>query len=287
MQALKKLWDFFNSLRESWEKGKSTALFIFAMLSDNIVKLFLDSVCRLPLPEGNCSEISVLITKSFVLFVAVLFVTIREYCRNSIIIEGDNYLIQVEYGNILEEKGCKRVIGFDECYTDHVGNEPGDINPDSLCGQYLKQAGSLDIKQLIERSCINPCESGSRYMGKKRFESGSIVLNGNDLLLAFAQLNEKGAGEFPSRKEYTRCLEKLWEEIDVYYGQQDVCIPALGAGVTRIGTAERNSLSQQEAVNMIIGSYKLSGHKIKKPYKLRIICRKTDDFSLHRIDSRI
>ncbi len=78
------------------------------MSSDNIVKLFLDGVCRLPLPEGNCSEISVLITKSFVLFVAVLFVTIREYCRNSIIIEGDNYLIQVEYGNILEEKGITK-----------------------------------------------------------------------------------------------------------------------------------------------------------------------------------
>ena len=83
------------------------------------------------------------------------------------------------------------------------------------------------------------------------------------------------------------CLSILWEEIDKYYGQQDVCIPILGAGLTRFDGGSGASIPQQELLDMIIWSYKLSSHKIKAPYKLRIICRRSEDFSLDKIDSQI
>ena len=72
----------------------------------------------------------------------------------------------------------------------------------------------------------------------------------------------------------------MWKEIDKYYGQKDVCIPILGSGVTRINGI---SLTQQELLDLIIYSYKLSPYKIKVPYKLYIICKKKDNFSLNKI----
>ena len=42
-------------------------------------------------------------------------------------------------------------------------------------------------------------------------------------------------------------------------------------------------LNTQYLLDMIIASYKLSAHKIKLPYKLHIVCRKEDDFSLNKI----
>lgn len=42
-------------------------------------------------------------------------------------------------------------------------------------------------------------------------------------------------------------------------------------------------LTQQELLDLIILSYKLSNNKIKLPNKLIIVCRKNDDFSLNNI----
>ena len=98
--------------------------------------------------------------------------------------------------------------------------------------------------------------------------------------MAFAQLDEEGKGKFFSHEEFLNCLSVLWKEIDKYYGQKDVCIPVLGSGITRMNDS---SLTQQELLDIIIESYKLSSHKIKSPCKLRIICKKRKDFSLDRI----
>ena len=87
-----------------------------------------------------------------------------------------------------------------------------------------------------------------------------------------------------TRDEYFACLSKLWQEISKYYGQIDVCIPILGSGITRL---DDTSLTQQELLDMMIASYKLSAHKIKAPLKLHIVCRKCDDFSLNRIGNHI
>lgn len=102
--------------------------------------------------------------------------------------------------------------------------------------------------------------------------------------MAFAQLAKDGKGMFRSYDEFLECLSLLWKEIDKYYGQKDVCISVLGSGLTRIGDT---SFTQQELLDIIIESYKLSSHKIKLPYKLHIVCKECDDFSLNNIGENI
>lgn len=244
--------------------------------------------------EGNeflkthIDEINITISKlvAFVGVFAVVMITRLIYMavRNKVVIKGNNYTIQIEYGDLFKKsEDCKRVIGFDECFSTHIGNAPEDINPSSICGQYLSANPDLDINSLIEQSGVKSARTTSKFKKQKRYESGTIIPNGDDLLLAFAKLDEKGLGRFESRDEYLRCLSHLWDELDCHYGQKDVCIPILGAGVTRFESASGSSISQQELLDIIILSYKLSSHKIKKPNKLRIICRKSDDFSINKI----
>ena len=126
---------------------------------------------------------------------------------------------------------------------------------------------------------MKPNKNKSKYKNKECYTSGKLVPNGDDLLLAFAKLDKNGLGQM-TREEYLDALSVLWKEIDKYYGQKDVCIPILGSGVTRINGT---SLTQQELLDMIIYSYKLSDNKIKNPYKLYIICKEKDDFSLNKI----
>ncbi len=199
-------------------------------------------------------------------------------------IKGQNYSIKVEYGNILKKRKCKRVISFDECFTTQVGNATADINPNSICGQYLSLHPNLDVQQLIETAQITPARSKSKYQHKTRYDPGTIVPNGDDLLMAFAKLDERGKGRFFSRDEYIKCLDLLWKELENYYSEKDVCVPILGAGTTSFDGGSGAPISQQDLLNMMIWSYKLSSHKIKAPYKLRIVCKKNSDFSINNID---
>lgn len=205
--------------------------------------------------------------------------------RCKVKIKGDNYSIVIEYGDLLKKKNCKRVINFDECYTTTVGIGPADIKKTSICGQYLEKNSNLNIQQLILNRGAKPCRRKSKYNSKTCYEPGTIVPNGDDLLMAFARLDTNGSGLKFTVEEYLRCLSLLWKEIDSNYCQMDVCIPILGSGITRFENGNSQTIPQQELLNMMISSYRLSPYKIKSPCKLRIVCKRSYDFSLENIDA--
>lgn len=236
----------------------------------------------------NAQDINIVISRlvcfALICLATLLFNWFFLIIRKSITLKGENYTISVEYGDIHKIKKSKRIINFDECFTAKVGNAIADINPTSICGKYLLAHPDLNVQQLIDNAKIAPEQSRSKYQGKIKYRSGTIVPNGDDLLMAFAKLDARGKGRFFSRDEYVECLDYLWKEIEYYYGDKDVCIPILGAGTTVIDGGSGASISQQDLLNMIILSYKLSSHKIKAPYKLRIICKRNKDFSINKIN---
>ena len=221
-----------------------------------------------------------------VVWVLALIVNcIMAILKTTYIIMGKSYCISIEYGDLLKIPNCKKVIPFDECFTTVVGDKPEEVNKNSLCGQYLivHPIKKEEMMSLLKEQDIKSEKSESEWHRQKRYQSGTLVSKNEYLFLAFAKLNEKGLAEM-TREEFLNCLNVLWQEIDTYYGQQDVCMPILGSGVTRM---RDETLTQQELLDIIIASYKLSPYKIKLPYKLRIICRDKSKFSLHRIGDYI
>lgn len=238
--------------------------------------------CKLLL---NYSEEENIVLTRVLAFIAMLVLSIiinalYLFCRRSIRIKGNNYSIQIKYGDLLKMSDCRKVIPFDECFTTNVGDSPSYIKPKSICGQYLKEnpIQDQDMQILIYNAQLRPAKSKSRYQNKERYDSGKLVPNGDYLLMAFAKLDKDGLGRL-TYDEFLDCLSMLWKEIDKYYGQKDVCVPILGSGVTRMGV----SLTQQQQLEIIIGSYRLSAHKIKPPYQLHIVCKKCDGFDLNKI----
>ena len=229
-------------------------------------------------------EINVIINRFlFAIFLTVIVVwRYKRYIdkRKTITIKGKDYIIEVRYGDIIEETNCKKVINFDECYTTEVGELKHQIKTTTVCGQYLLKNPNIDIDKLIVNANLKEAKKKSKFQNKIRYDSGKLVPNGDDLLMAFVKLDEEGVGRFFSFQEYIDSLLTLLEEVDKYYGQKDVCIPILGSGLTRIN---EQRLTQQELLDIMIMTYKLSAHKIKKPYKLCIICKENDDFSLNKI----
>lgn len=270
----------------------TTGIFTFVPESffENYVWISQDYLkqCKL-FSKIDANSINVFISRFVCLgVVSILTLLVRAFflkIRRWVTIKGQNYTIKVEYGNILKKRKCKRVINFDECFTTQVGENTAEVNPKSICGQYLLAHPDLDVQQLINDANIKPARSKSNYQQKTRYESGTIVPNGDDLLMAFAKLDENGKGRFYSRDEYIKCLDLLWKELENYYAENDVCIPILGSGTTVIDGGAGASIPQQDLLDMIIWSYKLSSHKIKAPHKLCIVCRKNDDFSINKIEN--
>lgn len=230
-------------------------------------------------------DINIILARLLILFALVFFYYLWKHNRTSISIEGENYILTVEYGDLFKVKGCKKVIAFDECFTTTVGNRPCDINAKSVCGQYLSKnkINEQEMEELIRKAALKSLNSKSAYDHKVRYKSGSIVPNGDDLLLAFARLDKNGLGIL-SQEEYLDCLFLLWKEINRYHGEMDVCIPVLCSGVTRMGDKPP---TQQELLDIMITTYKLSAHKLKRPNRIRIICCKKEGFSLSNIGETI
>lgn len=232
-------------------------------------------------------EVNIIVNRVLLFFAVIALIAIGYaiylWCRKSVNIRGKNYNIKISYGDIFDIPESKKVIPFDECFTTEVGQAPAQVKPSSVCGQYLSRYPIDDICAIIEKTQIKPCKGKSKYNNQDRYESGRLVPNGDYLLMAFAKLDKDGLGRM-TRDEYLDCLTILWREIDKHYGQTDVCIPILGSGITRLGD---NALTQQELLDMIIGSYKLSADKIKMPATLHIVCKRRSDFSLNKIGEHL
>ena len=261
-----------------WAVGITSA--IFAITPESVF-------IRYKLPFNIADDLNLVLTRvAFFAGVFILFTLgnlVYLPCRWKVNIKGRNYHIQIKYGNLLRMRKGKTIIPFDECFTTSVGKEPGDINPDSICGQYLKEHPIQDMKSLIDQAHLCPASEMSKFQGKIKYLSGKLVPNGDYLLMSFAKLDKDGLGKM-TRQDFLDCLSILWEEIDKYYGQQDINMPILGSGVTRF---EDTSLTQQELLDIVIESYKLSTRKIKTPCKLRIICKRREGFSLNRIGTTL
>lgn len=260
----------------TWALGAITIIFTFVPES-------CFSQCKLLEKCSNEANIILnrLLTYIVVFALSALFNFLYIYFRKKITIKGTNYNIQIKYGDLLQSNDCKKVISFDECFTTSVGAAPSDVNANSVCGQFLQEhpLSAQEMQLLIENAHLKPERSKSKFQGKVRYESGKLVPYNDFLLMSFAKLNGSGSGEM-TRDEFLDCLSILWTEIEKYYGQEDVCIPILGSGVTHMGD---ESLTQQKLLDIIIESYKLSAHKIKHPCQLHIICKESEGFSLNRI----
>lgn len=195
-------------------------------------------------------------------------------------IRDENYIIEVRYANIFKCKKGIHVINFDECLTTTIGNGSGDIKQSSICGQYLLNNHIDNVEKILLDNNIKWENRKSKYKKKQCLKPGTIIPYKNDMILAFARLDENGIAKFENMKDYMDCLNNMWHELYIKHGDSNVCIPIIGSGKTDF---HGKNLSQQEMLDIIISSYKTSDYRLKKPYKLIICCKRDKEFSLNNI----
>ncbi len=186
----------------------------------------------------------------------------------------NNSSITVKIGDIFKEEGLK-VIAFNE-YFDTLVNEEI-IASSTLNGQFIKlyvdDVDSLDNAINESKYLLNPKRmrenNANRVDGKtQKYKLGSIYKYGDYLLTAFSKFDEDNRA-YLTINDYINCLLNFWNEVDIVYANNSVVIPLLGTGITRLKDCE--TMSEQEKLELLLWSFKVSRIKFIYPSKVTII----------------
>lgn len=234
----------------------------------------------------DCLKILVGVVFAFILLVIYLIMWINANSQDKTTLDINNSTMIIKTGNIFEEDELK-VIAFNEYFDTIVDDKI--IAESSLNGMYLKtKVNNLnELDNLINEDFNLKSKvlevNNNRQFGKKiKYPLGTIVQNKDYLLTAFTKFdNENRAYLYMS--DYINFLLNFWNEIDIIYAGRSISIPLLGSGITRF--KEYNTVTEQELLELLIWSFKVSRIKFTYPSKVSIIIHesKKDKINFYKL----
>ncbi|MBT2700440.1 hypothetical protein J7E79_24185 [Bacillus sp. ISL-40] len=210
------------------------------------------------------------------LLIIYLFLWIRANKLTSVELSIDNSKVIIKIGDIFDEEGFK-VIAFNEYFDTIVDNKI--ISENTLNGIYIKKVVTnidelntlMEIDQLLKEKIENTNENRIRGK-KKRYKLGTIFRNDDFLLTAFSKFDNDNRA-FLYMNDYINFLLNFWNEIDIVYSGKSVSIPLIGSGITRF--KEYNNITDQELLELLLWSFKISRIKFTYPSTVTIIIHET------------
>ncbi|EWC93460.1 hypothetical protein HMPREF1492_0872 [Atopobium sp. BS2] len=207
-----------------------------------------------------------------VLVLVYIFIWMYANKMTKIKLNIDGSDVHVISGDLFKQEGLK-VVPFNEYFDTTVDNVI--IAERSLNGQYIKNyrknISTLDntIKenQHLQKHIK---ESNIKRNGKAiKYTLGSSILIDEYVLVAFSKF-DKDNKAYLTIHDYLQFLECFWNEINRIYAQRPVSVPIFGSGITRFKGGFKD-IDDNELLNIMIWTFKLSKIKFKYPAKLSII----------------
>lgn len=263
-----KLWD--NMLFRSYlavVSGIST-VFSFVLIFFNI-------------PENAKINVFIASLILFVLTYLTMWIYANKLTHRTISINGTT--VEIIVGDIFQQKGSLKVIPFNEYFDTQVDDQI--ISSKTLNGQYIKQhlneSPEFLRKQIHDderlKRVISYADAKKNPITRIKYPLGTIYKRDDYLLLAFSKFDAENRAYLDS-KTFWACLINMWNEIDILHAGNSVCLPLLGTGITRMNNM---ALSEQEILELIVTSLKVSGLKMNWNIKLRIVIHESNRDSIN------
>jgi len=208
--------------------------------------------------------------------------------RQSILLKINASEVEVKFGDIFAEQAELKAIGFNEYFDTQVDNKI--ISAASLNGQYIEKFYKdkvAELDALISADTHLPDsyigENSDRIQGKKsKYKLGTICLIDDYLLTALSYFDENNRA-YLEISDYINGLLTFWNEIDRVYAGRTVALPILGSGITRFKGYE--NITDQELLELIIWTFKVSRIKFTYPSKAKIVVykKKSERINLLRL----
>ena len=203
--------------------------------------------------------------------------------RQDIKLKINNSEIEVKFGDLFAETADWKVIAFNEYFDTLVDDKI--IAKNTLNGIFIEKYYNGSIEELdsiiaVDTNLFVVEMNVERSTGKKKkYKLGSTCVVDEYLLTALTHFDDKNKA-YLSINDYINFLLYFWTEIDRVYAGKTVALPILGSGITRFKGYE--NISDQELLELIVWTFKVSRIKFTYPSKVKIIIfvEKSDKINL-------
>lgn len=205
-------------------------------------------------------------------FVAIRFITLAR--ETTVQRFENNFEIRLSRGNIFTRK-VNAIIGFSDTFEVELNNP---ISPLSLQGQLLSNVwenDSEDLKNRISEALLEKGLQGLSTSGKSRvFPLGTVIMVEKDarkfFLSAYSTMNSAGHAK-ATVESMTSSLYSLWDEISLKSSDQEIAVPLIGQGNSRLSV-----LTPEISLRLIALTFVLKANASRVCPALHIIVRKED-----------
>lgn len=266
---------------------KQIAKWFYSLLSAVSV---VTSILFLFVDIGQKYKVVVGIIAAIVFVFSYLGIWIYANKRSSISLNINNSTLEVKFGDLFSEESTWKAIAFNEYFDTIVDDKI--IARTTLNGIYINKFFPGKVNELDNAIAADThlatkivSKNTQRSMGKNiKYQLGSVCVVGDYLLTALTHFDDNNKA-YIEMSEYISFLLSFWEEVDRIYAGKTVAIPVFGSGITRF--KNYSMVSDQELLELIIWSFKVSRIKFTYPSKIKIIVygNKRDKINLQSLKS--
>lgn len=245
-----------------WFYGLLSAISVLT----SIVFTFVD------IEQKNKETIGIIAIVAFIL--SYLSIWIYANNRNSITLIINNSLMEVKFGDLFSEKSDWKAIAFNEYYDTVVDDKI--IARCTLNGMYINKYFADKVDEL-DKIIASDAHLSSKILSSNpqrpngkttKYQIGSLCVVGNYLLTALTHFDSDNRA-YIEMYEYISFLLSFWDEVDRVYAGKTVALPVFGSGITRF--KKYDMVSDQELLEVIIWSFRVSRIKFTYPSKVKIV----------------
>lgn len=214
------------------------------------------------------------VTTLGVLIAMYIGIWIHSNIRQSICLKINTSEIEVKFGDIFFEQADFKVIAFNEYFDTLVDDKI--IARSTLNGKFIDKCFKDKVDDLNDIISTDEHlyeaiveKNVMRAVGKRtKYKLGTICVVDDYLLTALTHFDIENKA-YLEMNDYINCLLNFWNEIDRVYAGKTVALPVLGSGITRFRGYD--NISDQELLELIIWTFKVSRIKFTYPSKVKII----------------
>lgn len=212
-----------------------------------------------------------------ILVVLYIGIWVHSNIRQRIRLKINTSEIEVKFGDIFSEQADFKVIAFNEYFDTLVDDKI--IAKSTLNGIFINKFFKDKVEELDEIISTDAhlremvlAENATRTYGKNtKYKLGTICVVNDYLLTALSHFDTDNRA-YLEINDYINCLLKFWNEVDRVYAGKTVALPVLGSGITRFKGYD--NISDQELLELIIWTFKISRIKFTYPSKVKIVVYK-------------
>lgn len=231
-------------------------------------------------------KIAIGLTAVVIFVILYIGIWIHSNVRQSIRLKINTSEVEVKFGDIFSEQANLKVIAFNEYFDTLVDDKV--IAKSTLNGIFIKKLFKDKVDELdgiisadTHLREVIVAENVARFVGKKtKYKLGTICEVNGYLLTALTHFDTDNRA-FLEINDYINCLLNFWNEVDRVYAGKTVVLPILGSGITRFKGYD--NISDQELLELIIWTFKVSRIKFTYPSKVKIVVYKNKSDKINLI----